>query len=38
MPSWQHRAREAGFALYVPFGENTRCDLIIERGDELLRV
>jgi len=29
---------EAGYGLYVPFGENTRCDLIIERGDELLRV
>jgi hypothetical protein len=29
---------EAGYGLYVPFGENTRCDLIIERGDELWRV
>jgi hypothetical protein len=30
---------EAGYGLYVPFGENTRCDLIVERGDEnLVRV
>jgi hypothetical protein len=30
--------REAGYALYVPFGENTRCDLLIEDGDDLSRV
>ena len=30
--------REAGYALYVPFGENTRCDLLIENGDVLSRV
>jgi hypothetical protein len=30
--------REAGFALYVPFGENTRVDLIIEDGESLARV
>ena len=30
--------REAGFVLYVPFGENTRCDLIIDDGTRLLRV
>jgi hypothetical protein len=30
--------REAGFALYVPFGENTRVDLIIEDGAALARV
>jgi hypothetical protein len=29
---------EAGYGLYAPFGENTRCDLIIERNDRLLRV
>jgi hypothetical protein len=29
---------EIGFGLYVPFGENTRCDLIIERDGELSRV
>jgi hypothetical protein len=28
----------AGYGLYVPFGENTRSDLIVENGDELLRV
>ena len=30
--------REAGFALYVPFGENTRVDLIIEDDESLARV
>jgi hypothetical protein len=30
--------REAGFALYLPFGENTRCDLIVEDGPRLSRV
>jgi hypothetical protein len=29
---------EAGYGLYEPFGENSRCDLIIERGRELWRV
>lgn len=29
---------DAGYGLYVPFGENTRCDLIIERGGALARV
>jgi hypothetical protein len=29
--------RETGVALYVPFGENTRCDLIADNG-ELIRV
>ena len=29
---------EAGYGLYVPFGENTRCDLIVEREAELMRV
>jgi hypothetical protein len=29
---------QAGYALYTPFGENTRADLIIERKGELLRV
>jgi hypothetical protein len=29
---------EAGYDLYTPFGENTRTDLVIERGGELLRV
>ncbi|HEY3542421.1 MAG TPA: group I intron-associated PD-(D/E)XK endonuclease [Gaiellaceae bacterium] len=28
----------AGYGLYVPFGENTRCDLIVERDDGLMRV
>jgi hypothetical protein len=27
-----------GYGLYVPFGENTRCDLIMEREGELSRV
>jgi hypothetical protein len=30
--------REVGFAIYVPFGENTRCDLIIDDGIRLARV
>jgi len=30
--------QEAGYGLYVPFGENTRCDLILEREGELTRV
>ena len=30
--------RDAGFALYVPFGENTRCDLIVDDGVRLSRV
>ena len=29
---------EAGYGLYVPFGENTRCDVIIERDGTLARV
>ena len=30
--------REAGFGLYVPFGENTRTDLVIDDGQRLARV
>jgi PD-(D/E)XK nuclease superfamily protein len=30
--------REAGYRLYLPFGENTRTDLIIDDGDRLFRV
>jgi hypothetical protein len=30
--------RESGYAMYVPFGENTRVDLIVDDGDRLLRV
>ena len=30
--------RELGYGVYLPFGENTRCDLILERGDGLTRV
>jgi hypothetical protein len=30
--------REAGFAVYMPFGENTRTDLIIDDGGRLSRV
>jgi hypothetical protein len=30
--------READLAVYLPFGENTRCDLIIDDGRELSRV
>ena len=29
---------EAGFSVYLPFGENTRCDLIIDDGDRPRRV
>jgi PD-(D/E)XK endonuclease len=29
--------RGAGFALYAPFGENTRCDLIVDDGMRLSR-
>jgi hypothetical protein len=27
-----------GYGIYIPFGENTRCDLILEREGELSRV
>jgi hypothetical protein len=30
--------RELGYAVYVPFGENTRCDLVIDDGLRLFRV
>jgi hypothetical protein len=30
--------RNAGYDLYTPFGENTRCDLIIDDGSGLRRV
>jgi hypothetical protein len=30
--------REAGYAMYAPFGENTRCDLVIEDRAQLARV
>ena len=30
--------RQSGYGLYVPFGENTRCDLITELGGALRRV
>jgi hypothetical protein len=30
--------QEAGFAIYIPFGENTRCDVIIDDGAHLSRV
>ena len=30
--------REAGYRLYVPFSENTRCDLVIDDGATLERV
>ncbi len=30
--------RMSGVALYVPFGENTRCDLIADQDGELIRV
>jgi hypothetical protein len=29
---------EAGYELYEPFGENTRCDLILDDGQRLVRV
>jgi hypothetical protein len=28
----------AGYDLYLPFGENTRCDLVIDREEGLLKV
>jgi hypothetical protein len=30
--------REAGFAISVPFGENTRYDLVLDDGEQLSRV
>jgi PD-(D/E)XK endonuclease len=30
--------RDCGYAVYVPFGENTRSDLVIEDCDSLARV
>ena len=30
--------RDRGYAVYVPFGENTRCDLVIDDGEALARV
>jgi hypothetical protein len=30
--------QDAGFALYVPFGENTRVDIVIDDGHRLWRV
>ena len=30
--------RSHGYGVYTPFGENTRCDLIIEDGEALWRV
>ncbi|MGI0128834.1 MAG: group I intron-associated PD-(D/E)XK endonuclease, partial [Thermoplasmata archaeon] len=30
--------RELGYGVYMPFGENTRADLILERDGELARV
>ncbi len=30
--------RQAGYALYMPFGENTRCDLLIEDERVLAKV
>jgi hypothetical protein len=30
--------RASGYELYVPFGENTRCDLIADDGERLLKV
>jgi hypothetical protein len=30
--------RELGYGLYLPFGENTRCDLILEREGSVARV
>jgi PD-(D/E)XK nuclease superfamily protein len=29
---------EAGYAVFLPFGENTRCDLVIDEGNRLARV
>jgi hypothetical protein len=30
--------RVAGYDVYLPFGENTRCDLVIDDGSRLLRL
>jgi hypothetical protein len=30
--------RALGFDIYPPFGENTRCDLLIDDGNRLLRI
>jgi PD-(D/E)XK endonuclease len=30
--------QRAGYGLYIPFGENTRCDLIVDRDGDLIRV
>jgi hypothetical protein len=30
--------REAGYAVFVPFGENTRYDLVLDDGERLLRI
>jgi PD-(D/E)XK nuclease superfamily protein len=30
--------RELGYGIYLPFGENTRCDLMLERGVDTVRV
>src|SRR5207244_1202587 len=30
--------QQAGLAVYLPFGENTRSDLILEDGDKIKRV
>src|SRR6266568_7739757 len=30
--------RDTGFAVFVPFGKNTRCDLVIDDGTRLARV
>src|SRR5216684_4012452 len=30
--------RAGDYAVYVPFGENTRCDLVIDDGETLSRV
>src|SRR5438876_8838740 len=30
--------QESGYELYVPFGENTRCDLIADDGERLIKV
>lgn len=27
-----------GYGIYTPFGENTRCDLVVEAGESLVRV
>ena len=28
----------SGYDIYVPFGENTRCDLVVDNGQDLLRL